>query len=212
MLSFLVAGIMVSTALGLYGPTVTRESRDLVTGDIPKTDRNTPEDYRTASFGVKCFWTPDARLGVVDGVIRTRIGYLVVKNSSTGESGLKREVIRVDYNPEKISYQEIYEIVKDVSTLKRLNPLGKFKLADNFNQKYYLGQEENLSKAFQKVYPDPMKLMNSTAAARINGYLVGFGNLTSTSDLNGLGLTARGRRLVYDIWDSNKYRRRCNVP
>ncbi|MEF8833187.1 MAG: peptide-methionine (S)-S-oxide reductase, partial [Candidatus Thermoplasmatota archaeon] len=117
MLSFLVAILMVSTVFGVYGPKDTDvpedmdETESLVTGEIPEIDKNQQENYSTATFATRCFWGPDARLGVEEGVIRTRIGFLEVKGSVLDDSGLKREAVRVDYDSEKITHQELYDIV-----------------------------------------------------------------------------------------------------
>lgn len=54
-------------------------------------------------------------------------------------------------------------------------PLTSFYLAEDYHQKYELRSNPVLLHAFASVYPDPAQLMNSTAAARVNGYLSAFG-------------------------------------
>ncbi len=203
-LSVLIATLLVSTVLGLREPRDVEESDRLMREDIPEIDKQTIEEYRTASFGVKCFWGPDARLGVVDGVIRTRIGYWEVDNSTLDERGLHRELVQVDYDPEKISYIELYKTLDDIATLKELVPLGNFVLANKTLQKYYLRQNEYLDEAFKDIYPDEEDFLNSTAVARVNGYLIGYGQLESPDDLEGLGLTVKGKQMVYESWLSNE--------
>ena len=34
-----------------------------------------PSETETATFGLGCFWGPDARFGALKGVVRTRVGY-----------------------------------------------------------------------------------------------------------------------------------------
>jgi peptide-methionine (S)-S-oxide reductase len=34
-----------------------------------------PSQTETATFGMGCFWGPEARFGAMDGVVRTRVGY-----------------------------------------------------------------------------------------------------------------------------------------
>jgi peptide-methionine (S)-S-oxide reductase len=34
-----------------------------------------PETIETATFGLGCFWSPDAQFGIIEGVVRTRVGY-----------------------------------------------------------------------------------------------------------------------------------------
>ncbi|NJR23052.1 MAG: peptide-methionine (S)-S-oxide reductase [Richelia sp. CSU_2_1] len=34
-----------------------------------------PQSIDTATFGLGCFWSPDAQFGILEGVVRTRVGY-----------------------------------------------------------------------------------------------------------------------------------------
>jgi len=44
---------------------------------IQRYDRSAPDsdDTETATFGLGCFWGPDAQFGALAGVVRTRVGY-----------------------------------------------------------------------------------------------------------------------------------------
>jgi len=50
-------------------------------------------------------------------------------------------------------------------------------MAENYHQKYRLQQSPTFMKEFTALYPDPTDFVNSTAAARVNGYLGGYGTL-----------------------------------
>lgn len=52
-----------------------------------------------------------------------------------------------------------------------------FYLAESYHQKYWLRQERDLMKEFNAIYPNDEDFVNSTAAARLNGYLGGYGKL-----------------------------------
>ena len=54
-------------------------------------------------------------------------------------------------------------------------PAGTFYVAEDYHQKYLLRCETRLSNEFQAMYPEAKEFMNSTAAARVNGYLGGHG-------------------------------------
>ncbi|MFP4142916.1 MAG: peptide-methionine (S)-S-oxide reductase [Thermoplasmata archaeon] len=203
-LSSLVAILLVSVAFGAYSPSDIEGFQGFVSGEIPEIDEEAPGDYETAIFGVWCFWGPDARVGVVDGVIRTRVGFHEVKDSVRDESGTRREVLQVDYDPNKISYTELYEMISETGQHRELHPFGEFILAGRFDQSHRLGRHEELDEGYQKIYPDLGDIINSTAVARVNGYLAGYGELDSIEDLEGLGLTEKGRKEVYDIWESGK--------
>lgn len=203
-LSVVVAVLLISTVFGMYPRTNSEDTENLMIGDIPEIDKETHENYSTATFGVWCYWGPDARLGVVEGVIRTRTGYQEVKGSIDDDDGSKMEAIRVDHDPEKVSYMELYDMVSETGQLKEYHPLADFLLADRYHQSYQIGQHEELSEYFENIYPKLEEFTNSTAAARINGYLMGYGELDSPEDLTSLGLTEKGRQEVYDIWGNSR--------
>ncbi|XP_053671443.1 peptide methionine sulfoxide reductase isoform X2 [Anopheles nili] len=71
---------------------------------------NTP--FAKATFGMGCFWGCDSLFGATRGVLRTRVGYAggtteapVYKNM-----GDHTEVIEIDYDPQKISYNELLDL------------------------------------------------------------------------------------------------------
>ncbi|WP_432507957.1 peptide-methionine (S)-S-oxide reductase MsrA [Halorubrum ezzemoulense] len=70
-------------------------------------------ETETATFGVGCFWGPDAQFGAVEGVVRTRAGYAGgTKRDPTYHSlGDHTEVVQVDFDPETISYRDVLERV-----------------------------------------------------------------------------------------------------
>ena len=208
-LTVLVAVLLVSMVLGIDRSKDNEELYEdeiegLVTGDIPTIDREQPDDYRTSTFAVWCFWAPEARIGVVDGVISTRVGFIEVDGSVRDDRRIVREAIQVDYDPEKVTYMELYNMIQETGEGRDMHPFGIFKLANWHRQNYYLRGHENLTQAYQNIYPHWGDFINSTATSRINGYLIGFGQLDSPNDLEDLGLTEKGRDEVYDIWGSRK--------
>jgi peptide-methionine (S)-S-oxide reductase len=54
-------------------------------------------------------------------------------------------------------------------------PFNGFYLAEGYHQKYYLRQNPGLMREFTPMYPQEGDFINSTAAARANGYLAGYG-------------------------------------
>jgi peptide-methionine (S)-S-oxide reductase len=79
-------------------------------------------------------------------------------------------------------------------------PAGKFYLAEGYHQKYYLRQMPDLLAEFGAIYPTPKALVASTAAARVNGYIAGYGSLAELqADLDNLGLSATARQRLVDL-------------
>ena len=148
------------------------------------------------------------------------------------------ETIQLDYDPLRVSYQELLDIfwkshnptrrpwsrqymsvifyhnpeqknlafkTRDRESARRetkiyteIEPAEKFYLAEDYHQKYRLRQERDLMREFNAMYPKFKDIVNSTAAARVNGYLGGHGSLPMLQkDLNKIGLSPEsGQKLT----------------
>lgn len=69
------------------------------------------EAAETATFGLGCFWGPDARFGAIDGVIRTRAGYAggTKRSPSYHSLGDHTEVFQVEFDPTVVTYRDLIE-------------------------------------------------------------------------------------------------------
>lgn len=75
-----------------------------------------------------------------------------------------------------------------------------FYLAEAYHQKYRLRHEPLLMKEFMAIYPDNEDFVDSTAAARVNGYVAGNGTCAALQrELNSLGLSPAGNKRLLDI-------------
>ena len=175
-------------------------------------------DLETATFGMGCFWGPEARFGSLPGVIRTRVGYA----GGTTESPTYKtmadhtETVEIDFDPTTISFEEIllhfwrnhypnrdqYKGQQYVSSLRYHNEqqlqiidqvkmkmeqelgepieteitlLEHFTLAEQRHQKYYLKRYPKALGQLELFYSSEESLVDSTFAARLNGFVKGFG-------------------------------------
>ena len=81
-----------------------------------------------------------------------------------------------------------------------IRPYRRFYRAEAYHQKYQLRRENDLLNELQQIYPQNRDLTDSTAAARINGYLGGFGTAERlTSQIGQLGLSPEGQRRLREI-------------
>jgi peptide-methionine (S)-S-oxide reductase len=81
-------------------------------------------------------------------------------------------------------------------------PFSGFYLAEDYHQKYYLRQESILIKELSTIYPDISDFIDSTAVARLNGYVGGYGTPENLeNELNSLGLSETGKMKLLAIAD-----------
>jgi peptide-methionine (S)-S-oxide reductase len=96
------------------------------------------------------------------------------------------------------SKEQVAEKIKGgVST--QVLPLTEFYLAEDYHQKYYLRRTAPLYEEIRRIYPNEQEFLNSTAAARLNGYLAGYGTEANfQSELPKLGLSPAGQALLLE--------------
>jgi len=88
------------------------------------------------------------------------------------------------------------------SIVTEIIPFSGFFLAEDYHQKYYLRQELDLVKELNAIYPYISDFIDSTAVARVNGYVGGYGTLPKLDEeLSSLGLSASGRNKLLEIAD-----------
>jgi methionine-S-sulfoxide reductase len=81
-----------------------------------------------------------------------------------------------------------------------IEPFSAFYLAEDYHQKYRLRGVPELLTELQVIYPNGDGLVNSTAAARLNGYIGGNGTMAGLkAEIDDLGLSATGRDRLLEI-------------
>ena len=79
-------------------------------------------------------------------------------------------------------------------------PLRAFYRAEDYHQKYLLNRNSDFAKELMRIYPNKKDFVDSTAVARINGYVGGNGDTHQLSrELEGLGLTRNSQRVLADL-------------
>jgi peptide-methionine (S)-S-oxide reductase len=83
-----------------------------------------------ATFGAGCFWGPEAAFGKMAGVTETAVGYAGGTKASptyeevcTGQTG-HTEVVRVEFDPEVVSYEALLDLFWDMHDPTQLNRQG----------------------------------------------------------------------------------------
>ncbi len=81
-------------------------------------------------------------------------------------------------------------------------PATAFYVAEDYHQKHLLRAEASLMREFRAMYPNPKDFMNSTAAARVNGYLGGNGSKEMIrTEIDQLGLSPEARPTLLHLWE-----------
>lgn len=214
---------------------------------IPPIDVSLPKEIETLTCAMGCFWGPDCRFGAMDGVIKTRVGYAggTTPDPTYHNIGDHIETIQIDFDPKKISYQEMVKIFWDNHKPTRMvwkrqyasalffhdehqekvargtrdhleSNLGekvntelitftKFYMAELYHQKYHLQGYEELMTEYRNTYPSLGDFVNSTSAARVNGFIGGYGDLPQLKEVFPLlGLSEDKKDFLKDIIQRNK--------
>lgn len=95
-----------------------------------------------------------------------------------------------------------------------LEPAGIFTPAEDYHQKHALRGTPELMKDFLAMYPGGRgNFAASTAAARVNGYLGGWGSAAQlVKEIDGFGLSTAGRRFLERIAGNLPLDRACPLP
>jgi peptide-methionine (S)-S-oxide reductase len=84
-----------------------------------------------ATFGAGCFWGVEGAFRKIEGVASTTVGYAggsfkdpTYKDVCSGKTG-HAEVVQVEYDPSRVSYEELLRVfwnIHDPTTLNRQGP------------------------------------------------------------------------------------------
>ena len=84
-----------------------------------------------ATFGAGCFWGVEETFRKIDGVVGTAVGYLggtmerpSYEDVCTGSTG-HAEVVQLEYDPDKVSYEQLLDVFwscHNPTTLNRQGP------------------------------------------------------------------------------------------
>ncbi len=79
-------------------------------------------------------------------------------------------------------------------------PYSRFYLAEDYHQKYYLRNVADLRKEMTAIYPDINDFVNSTAVARVNGYVGGKRDIEILrQEIDGYGLSPAAKQRLLEM-------------
>ena len=103
-----------------------------------------------AILGLGCFWGPEIKFSKVNGVIKTEVGYCGGTNKKTnyeevctGATG-HAEVVKLDFDPEIISYEKILQYFFEFHDPTTLNSQGPDFGTQYRSEIFYLNEKQKL--------------------------------------------------------------------
>lgn len=79
-------------------------------------------------------------------------------------------------------------------------PIRSFTMAEDYHQKFTLKRHNNLKNEMSHIYPRQQDFVDSTAVARLNGYVGGHGTRAQLSmEIERLGLSVEGQKVLTDM-------------
>jgi len=93
-----------------------------------------------------------------------------------------------------------------------IEPYSGFYSAEDYHQKHSLRLYPEVMKEFRAIYPDMKSFIDSTAVARVNGYLGGYGSCDSLEEeIEGFGLSQRAKGTLTSVACNRKASMTCPV-
>ena len=117
-----------------------------------------------AVLALGCFWGPEIKFGKVNGIIRTEVGYCggnspqtTYKEVCTGNTN-HAEVVKLEFDPKIISYDEILEYFFKIHDPTTLNTQGPDIGSQYRSEIFYLNEEQKNS-AEKRIEKENKKLL-----------------------------------------------------
>ena len=125
-----------------------------------------------AVLGLGCFWGPEIKFSKLDGVIKTEVGYCggnstktSYKEVCTGETN-HAEVVKLDFDPEIISYEKIIKYFFDFHDPTTLNSQGPDFGTQYRSEIFYLNDKQKIMA--EKILNEENKKLSGKVVTKIS--------------------------------------------
>ena len=125
-----------------------------------------------AVLGLGCFWGPEMKFSKLDGVIKTEVGYCGgnsaktnYKEVCTGEMN-HAEVVKLDFDPEIISYEKIIKYFFDFHDPTTLNSQGPDFGTQYRSEIFYLNDKQKIMA--EKILNEENKKLSGKVVTKIS--------------------------------------------
>ena len=120
-----------------------------------------------AILGLGCFWGPEIKFSKLDGVIKTEVGYCggdsketTYKEVCTGNTN-HAEVVKLDFDPEIISYEKILDFFFEIHDPTTLNSQGPDFGTQYRSEIFYLNDKQ------KEISENVIEKMNSSLSGKV---------------------------------------------
>ena len=120
-----------------------------------------------AVLALGCFWGPEKKFGQVNGITRTEVGYCGGNNSKTtyeevcSGSTNHAEVVKLEFDPKIISYDEILEYFFKIHDPTTLNLQGPDRGTQYRSEIFYLNEVQ------KKIAEEIINLENKKLSGKV---------------------------------------------
>ena len=120
-----------------------------------------------AVLGLGCFWGPEIKFSKLEGVIKTEVGYCggdsketTYKEVCTGNTN-HAEVVKLDFDPEIISYEKILDFFFEIHDPTTLNSQGPDFGTQYRSEIFYLNDKQ------KEISENAIEKMNSSLSGKV---------------------------------------------
>ena len=130
-----------------------------------------------AILALGCFWGPEIKFGKLEGITKTEVGYCGGNSATTtyekvcSGSTNHAEVVKLEFDPKKISYEEILQYFFEIHDPTTLNAQGPDIGTQYRSEIFYIN--ENQMKVAQKIIEEKNKKFSGkvvTKLSKLNNY------------------------------------------
>ena len=120
-----------------------------------------------AVLGLGCFWGPEIKFSKLEGVIKTEVGYCGGDNKETTYKEVcagntnHAEVVKLDFDPEIISYEKILNFFFEIHDPTTLNSQGPDFGTQYRSEIFYLNERQ------KEIAEIMIKKMNSNLSGKV---------------------------------------------
>ena len=125
-----------------------------------------------AVLALGCFWGPEIKFGKLEGITKTEVGYCGGNNNKTTYEEVcsgntnHAEVVKLEFDPTKISYEEILHYFFEIHNPTTLNSQGPDIGTQYRSEIFYINEEQK--KIAEKIIEENDKELSGKVVTKLS--------------------------------------------